>query len=63
MLPAPRKPKRDAATETARVLRVFDLLDEELDRRGLGPGSALRSDTAKVLEIADRICARTEEEG
>lgn len=50
------KPKNDSATEAARVLRVFDGLREEIARR-----LPYDLDNNTVLEIADRIAARTED--
>ena len=57
----PRARKNDSATETARVMRVFDMLDDETDQRGMGPGSPSRIPPERLLEIADRIAARTED--
>ncbi len=65
------KPKPDSAREAARVLRVFDMLVEELARR-YAPMPHVIYDAAKatiehdgtipaLLAIADRIAARTED--
>lgn len=66
-----RREKPDSATEAARVLRIFDLLAEEMLRRF--PAQPIRIwDASKatitesallptLLEIADRIAYRTED--
>jgi hypothetical protein len=54
-----RKPKNDSATEAARVLRVFDMLAEEMQRRKLR--SFADAEAYVLLEVADRIAARTED--
>jgi hypothetical protein len=66
-----RREKPDSATETARVLRIFDMLREELgsrfgppDARFAGGRGSLPLDHPLVrsaFEIADRIAYRTEE--
>ena len=68
---APRSRKNDSATETARVMRVFDMLAEEMATRfrsqpflALWDGSSgafIHNSIPQFLEIADRIAARTEE--
>lgn len=68
-VPARPKPKPDSATETARVLRIFDMLCEELASRFPPVGLVLRVDgntvvndrTVDILEIAAGIAARTED--
>lgn len=60
-IPARPKPKRDSATETARVLRVYGLLREELIRMDKYLGRAQDVDRMPLLEVADRIAARTED--
>jgi hypothetical protein len=52
----PRTKKPNAVDETARVLKVYDWLREELRRR---ESWALDGD---ILQVAERIAARTEEE-
>lgn len=52
----PRAKKPTDIDEVARVLRIFDVLVEELQRRD---GPLLRTDD--VLDIAERIAARTED--
>jgi len=73
--PMPRsrpKPKRDLATETGRVLQVYDLLVDELGRRypptavvvgARAPEWLPYTGPNVLLEVADRIAARTEEAG
>lgn len=66
-----RREKPDSATETARVMRVFDMLVEELDRRykgmpfvgtwNAGNETMENNRIPDILAIADRICARTED--
>jgi hypothetical protein len=68
-MPRRKAPKPDSATETARVLRVFDMLVSELDARyppvavvTTGPPTIHPSDALpRLLEVADRIAARTED--
>lgn len=65
----PRKPKPEEAAETARVMRIFDWLVEELDKRtdkrtfdaeGYRIVHAPPPLTGDVLAVAERIAARTE---
>lgn len=58
---AVRREKPDSASETARVLRVFDMLVEELRRRFSSPMSPVVYDMPDILAVADRICARSED--
>lgn len=60
-----RREKTDSATETARVLRVYDMLVAELALRFppalLDPRARDVGLTPTLLEIADRIAYRTED--
>jgi hypothetical protein len=55
MTPPARRQKPTSADETARVLRILDMLREEAAARGLHTGH----DT--LITIADRIASRTED--
>lgn len=52
----PAKSKPSEVAETQRVLRIFDWLVDEMDKRGPVSGDAL-------LTVAERIAARTSEDG
>lgn len=54
----PRSKKPTAAEETARVLRIARMIDEEL--RVTNPDDPIIA-TLDVLAVADRIAARTED--
>jgi hypothetical protein len=59
----PRKSKPEEAAETARVMRIFDWLFEELDKRNRQTMMASfpwRDRAVDVLAVAERIAARTE---
>lgn len=66
-----RREKPDSATETARVLRIFDMLGEEMLRRFPAQPLIIYDATATtitesallptMLEVADRIAYRTED--
>jgi hypothetical protein len=70
-VPAARKGKPKAADEAARVLRIYDWLTDELDKRHVGdPDLSISHDTAAsvlvagrsaILAVAERIAARTED--
>jgi hypothetical protein len=55
MTPPARRQKPTSADETARVLRILDMLEEEAKRRGL----YVTDDN--LIAIADRIASRTED--
>jgi len=67
---APRRKKPTSDDETARVLRIFDWLREGMQKRDLNPVitdvtpdgaiAAVVSAGYGLLDIADRIAARTE---
>ena len=67
----PTKPKPQAFEEVARVLNVYDMLNDELRARhkgeapidGVTPDTALTASIAArsaILAVAERIAARTE---
>lgn len=68
-----RRQKPTSADETARVLRILDMLGDEIDRRYKprpvpgAPGLSFGPDTVTIgpswdlLAIADRIASRTED--
>jgi hypothetical protein len=58
---APPKPKPNTALETDRVMRIFDALWDELEKKlDPGPGNA-GLEAGDVLAVAERIAARTED--
>lgn len=59
-----RPPRRKPALidEISRTLQAFDILAEALDKRDDGPLKPRTQDAqVRLLEIADRIAARTED--
>lgn len=57
----PRK-KPTLVDEITRTLQTFDILTEALDKRDDGPlGPRTQDAQVRLLEIADRIAARTED--
>lgn len=60
-VPRSRKEKRTWAEETARVMAIARAIDEEIRVIGrLAPGEGV-AHMAFILEVADRIAARTED--
>ena len=60
----PAKPKPNDVAETQRVIRIFDWLQTELAERYRGQSvSAVYDYSARLLEVADRIAARTVSDG
>lgn len=61
---APAKPKPRASDEVARVLRIAQMLDEEIRSIAGPPPDIIRTADIfpawNILEVAERIAARTE---
>lgn len=57
MTPPARRQKPTSADETARVLRILDMLVEEMGRRF----KTVAHQPYDILTVADRIASRTED--